>query len=248
MRVVNEICTNKFVLQKAILIRSGEQESRGKSIATIHGINVDDNGKPTIGSGKLLTSAGLSVLVKSFVPEQQMCFIEDRVLACGVEGVMWWKAPCTEMVWFNTREKDDGIGARGGKVHLPGLIFFAGANRKWYVFAVKGTTRPNLSSPLFQAPFYNVYESGDICTGNADIPNGVGIADIDGYERGFFQSRFTHPNIRSKGRLTKFRGGGGALWKSLLTGRRKCFPESSLVPVNGTLGDLFRQIKKLSSR
>lgn len=236
MKVINRLDPQVFHLSKAILIRSGSRDGYGNSpaVASIHDVVPNKQGVPEIGSGRLMTRKALSELVRSITPEQSMRLLPDRILASGVEGVMWWKKPSTENVWFNTNKDRDQIGMRCGRVPLPGLVFVT-SRGTLKVFAVKGDSKPTATTPLYQAPFYNVDKAGNVCRGNAAMPTESSTIDIDGYEKGFFQSRFTHPNVHIQSELSRYRGGAAALWRSLLSGKRSLFPEKSLVPMGVTL-------------
>ncbi len=231
MKVLNKLETEVFKLTKAILIRTGGNRGMGgqSAIASVHDIAFNKQGVAELCAGSLMTKAAVSELVRSVTPEQSMRLIPSKILATGVEGMMWWKKPSVEMVWFNTNG-EDGIGARCGRVPLPGLVFVVSDSR-WYVFAVKGDQRPDATTHLYQAPFYNVDSKGLICRGNAELPSTSTVDDMDGFERAFFQSRFTHPNLHSKKGLSLYRGGASALWLSMLAGKKKVFPEHSLVPM-----------------
>ena len=66
-------------------------------------------------------------------------------------------------------------------------------------------------------------------------PAGCGADGVDGievWERGFFQSEFTHPY--GAARLTSFPGGFVALWKRL-AGSMKPFPPKYLIDARQTL-------------
>lgn len=237
MNVVNHMGGTPLTLTRAILIRESAPNYIGQreAVASIHDVHRDGKGRATIGAGTFLNDSGLRELVKALVPEQATRFIDERVLAAGAQGVMWWRPAQSTMMWFNTRNASDGIGETHGRVPLPALVFYAGTVG-WYVFAVKGDRRPTPDTPLFQSGMYNVWLDGKICVGNADVPAKYGVDEIDGYERAFFNSRFTHPNVQRGREITKFRGGPGALWRSLLKGRRKTFPQDSLVPAKATVG------------
>jgi len=246
MNVVNNLGGSDFRLMHAILIREQEGSGHGGSleaIASVHPIKRDRRGRATVGAGQFLNSSGLRALVEHLMPERRAQFIDARVLATGAEGTMWWRPAQPTMVWFKTNAKLDGIGEAHGRVPLPSLVFFAGAEG-WFVFAVKGKERPTRDTPLFQTGMYNVWRECKICVGNAAVPRGYGVEDIDAYERAFFESRFTHPNIHVQREVTTYRGGAGALWKSLLGGKKKAFPEHTLVPIRQTVGQwLDRTIK-----
>ena len=86
---------------------------------------------------------------------------------------------------------------------LPGLVFGA-SSRAWRVWAVKGSRRPTLGTPLFQAPFFNVNAHGHICQGNVPVPEGTTVEKIGAWNDAFFHSYFTHPNV--VGKLLNYRG------------------------------------------
>lgn len=249
MKVLNHMGGTELALTRAILIRESNSGGNGmrEAIASIHRVERDRNGHPALGAGEFLNTSGLRTLVSSLLPEQGIKFIDGRVLANGAEGVMWWRPAQTTMVWFKTNETADGIGEAHGRVPLPSLVFFAGA-KGWFVFAVKGNERPNRDTPLFQAGMYNVWSDGKICVGNANIPRAHNVEDIDGYERAFFESQFTHPNVHVARQLTAYRGGAGALWKKLLAGKSRQFPEQSLVPLKKNLGQWLTGITGRSAR
>src|SRR5258706_5478467 len=95
----------------------------------------------------------------------------------------WWRAPCKRTVWFEAEDgADEGIGTRHGPASHPALVF-AAAGGKWYVFAVKDKGRPGPDTPLYRAPYFNVWKTGEICTGNVRLPAAKRAAAIEAYER-----------------------------------------------------------------
>jgi hypothetical protein len=56
-------------------------------------------------------------------------------------------------------------------------------------------------------------------------PESATVAAIPAWERGFYESAFTHANV---GRLTRYKGGFEGLWESL-KGKRRRFPTESLI-------------------
>ena len=224
-------------LSQAILIYSGVGAG---GFATVHDVlpSDDPSARPQLMAGTPVTRKALVALMGDLSATESFGFLPENVLAVGDNYLVWWSKPQTRNVWFNA---DEPLGARCGKTPQPGLIFAVLGNA-WSVHAVKGETRPSPDTPLFQAPYFNVWESGRICTGNVTLPSMSSVDRISTYEDAFFRSYFTHPNIRGKGRLTKFRGGPFALWLSLLNRPRKVFPESSLVRINRTAGALVNSI------
>ena len=67
-------------------------------------------------------------------------------------------------------------------------------------------------------------------------PESTSVAAISEWERGFYESAFTHANV---GRLTRHRGGFEGLWIEL-SGKRTLFPLESLIVLPETLAQFVR--------
>lgn len=245
MEVVNSMEREVYGIRGAILLHGKIRQSglgRGDgSFATIHEVESQGDERPQILAGRVMSSSELEATLGALNPKKRMSFIPEALLASSSAGMVWWRRPSSARVWFNTRIKDDGLDGRTGVTPQPALVF-AVCGGSWLVFAVKGGERPTQDTELFQAPYFNVYETGSICVGNAAIPKGATPDTIPGYESAFFDSRFTHANVWTKGKLVTWRGGPKALWESLLAGRHRSFPERALVPTDRTVGKLIEQI------
>lgn len=236
MEVINRVEAEAFVLSSAILLHTRES-SRGsghvydsgkkRAFATLHPVRDDAKGSKVIGEGSLVSHQALGEIIEQLAPQRGLNFLPPEVLATCATGIVWWRRPAPAKVWFNTQ---DGLGQKNGTTPQPGLVFAATASG-WWVWAVKGAERPARDSKLYQAPYYNVNSQGSICTGNADVPEGLGIDSIPGYEAAFWGSRFTHPNVHDRRKLCAWPGGAEKLWLALLSGRRRSFPEQALVDV-----------------
>jgi PRTRC genetic system protein B len=153
----------------------------------------------------------------------------------------WWVPPARRHIWFRCTGGELGAHERGESVPHPGLVFAAASDRTWRVWAVKGCERPSEATPLFQAPYFNVYGTGAICQGNVDVPTGGfagSVADrIEAWNKAFFDSFFTHPN--TQGPLVNYKGGPYRFWRDMLDGRHAVFPESALVPLGTSLAQVL---------
>jgi hypothetical protein len=67
-------------------------------------------------------------------------------------------------------------------------------------------------------------------------PDSAAVASISGWERGFYESAFTHANV---GRLTRHTGGFERLWAELAD-KPKPFPVSTLIELPQTLAQFVR--------
>ena len=220
-----------LALQQAVLIYRGAQ---GSAFATVHDVE-EVNGEATILVGKAMTPRAAITLSRELVKGiGHGGFIPDTVLYMDGDLLLWWTRPGKRHIAF--RAEGLGTAERGEVVPHPGLVF-AASSQVWKVWAVKGDTRPTPETGLFQAPYFNVYDSGAICQGSASVPEGTTAEKIDTWNDAFFGSFFTHPNVRKK--LVKYRGGSYKFWKDVLDGKFAQFPEQVLVPLQTTLGQLL---------
>jgi PRTRC genetic system protein B len=80
--------------------------------------------------------------------------------------------------------------------------------------------RPYADTRMAVAPFWNLSDSGLVCAGSMRCPSGVSISTMKAWEKGFYESAFTHANV---GRTTRHKRGFeffGAAWQ----GREHAFP------------------------
>jgi len=178
-------------------------------------------------------------MLKTLTPTQEEApsLLGNNILAKGSDYLVWFCKPQKRQVFFKCSEFD----GESALTDHPGLIFMIGKG-KWYVFATKTSMRPTANTPLYVAPYFNVWKGGHICTGNIDTPKGKMKFNTAAWEEAFFRSYFSHPNQHEKGALTTFRGGIFALWKALMKGR--IFPKETLVPEGKNLGEMFESVVK----
>jgi PRTRC genetic system protein B len=153
-------------------------------------------------------------------------FIHERLLYLAPNTLAWWLPACRRRVWFDT---DGVIGERAGECSHPPLLFVVN-KRQWSVFALRTNARPRADTPLCVAPYFNVWDDGQICIGNADVPEGASADNIGAFENAFFRSRFTHTNHDE---LIHRDGGAVRLWLDLLDGAE--FPLDCLIDAKRTL-------------
>jgi len=92
------------------------------------------------------------------------------------------------------------------------------------------------STKLAVAPYWNLSDDGRVCTGTMRRPDSASVGAILSWERGFYESAFTHANV---GRLTRHEGGFEALWTGLAEKRQR-FPLQTLIVLPQTLTQFVR--------
>ncbi|MBN3785669.1 PRTRC system protein B [Burkholderia sp. Ac-20353] len=219
-------------LSHALLLYTGND---GAHFATAHAVIADrKSGRPIIGAGRPLDRKvlvqTLRQLAEHAAPKAE--FLPATVLGVSPDAVTWWCPPAMRRVFFEC----ENLGKRSAVVPHPGLVFQA-SNQGFRVFAVAGSDRPVRETPLFEPPYFNTWDLGRICIGSAHVPKRVDVASIDGWEGGFFDSAFTHPN--AGGKRIEYKDGEYAFWRDMLDGKfGETFPLNALVPMKRTVAQL----------
>jgi PRTRC genetic system protein B len=221
--------TGSDVLLRSALLLYGSDE--GTQFATVHPIGAK-GGRPVIGAGRPLDRealiAALQQLAEHAAPKVE--FLPPTVLGVSTRAVTWWCPPAPRRVFFDC----ENLGKRSAVVQHPGLVFQAAADG-FKVFALADGDRPTAASKLYEPPYFNTWDRGRICIGSARVPKRIDIASIAGWESGFFESAFTHPN--AGGKRVAYRDGEYAFWRDMLDGKFTTgFPLEVLVPMKATVG------------
>jgi len=132
---------------------------------------------------------------------------------------------------FYAKGKGDELDQLSGKRFPQPALLFRASEGHLAVRALAEIERPTPKTKLFRAPYWNVYESGDVCLGSTKVPREASVASLPRWEQAFFESEFIHANVAKK--LTEFPGGFVAMWKSLI-GKKK-FPVEHLADAGETL-------------
>lgn len=172
---------------------------------------------------------GLGVdLPREVLPANVLCRTQDVIV--------WWTRPGVRTLYF-------GAGCKLAKLDgedfpVPGLVWrLELADKRLYLRAISGSRRPSAGTPLYVAPFLNVYNDGHfgpglVCQGTMRRPKLAGVGNLHEWEEGFFgaagSSQLATPATTHKGQLW-------ALWRSLK--RKKAFPAKHLLPADQSLAE-----------
>ena len=235
MFTVAEEGTARVQLSRAILVYATQG---GGNFATVHDIAEQPNGGATILPGRPMTAFAAARMARRLTKRRQGGFIPDKLLYQDCGAVAWWLPPAQRRIWFRCAQRELGAAERSEVVSHPGLVFCVTSSRKWYVWAVRGDARPNEGTQLFRAPYFNVWESGQICVGNVDLPERATTERLEEWNNAFFDSWFTHPNVHQG--LVHYRGGAYGFWRDMLDGKHASFPQRVLVSLDRTLGEALQ--------
>ena len=242
-------------LKAAVLVYGAEHGSPDASAyATVHGIEKRGQ-RYSLAAGMPATKEACATLARSLGAASTLTgFMPENLLYLGARTLIWWRPPAPATVYFDTTKDAAGdqpkdktgaslIGKKAGRTPQPGLVF-AVTPAGWYVYAVMGSARPTPETKLRRAPYFNVWTSGQICTGNVRLPDSLSPAALQRFERAFFDSEFTHPNVKGKERLVNHPEGAYALWASLFAlPAGQAFPEAHLVRLTLDLQGLAKRLE-----
>lgn len=108
--------------------------------------------------------------------------------SCAEGYVIWHTPPQPVKLLFT-----ENLGIPSGTANIPALIWKAGKG-SLQIFAVTDTAMKE-TTPLFYAPFFNLYHDGRVCMGNVRIriPNDCGLEQfMELWQDYFFNSYFSH--------------------------------------------------------
>jgi PRTRC genetic system protein B len=231
---------HEFKLSHAILLYgSGRYHSDSLSAATLHEVK-EVAGQPAIQPGSPITIDAIEALTQGLGRRLDNCLLSERMLAVSLGQMIWWTPAARRRIWFNPTKGDkhyaDLKKLNGKIVAHPPLVFCAADD--FTVFALASNKRPTLTTKLFRAPYYNIDKSGVMCTGNVKLPGVINPGAVEGFEKAFFNSAFSHSHWGHQ--LTRFPGGHQALWQAMTTA--KTFPKEHLLSTKHTMAGLLKGI------
>jgi PRTRC genetic system protein B len=202
--------------------------------------DMDRNGNPI--NAHPLTIKEANVLAKSLQTDKEIkkAFLKPTgILPTNIlqinpsekATVLWYTKSQQRQLYFV-----NGLSIPNGKAQVPSMLWFANKN-SLSVFALASDRRPTEKTLLHYAPFFNVYENGNVCMGtvNIDIQNSASVEEfMQAWESYFFNSYFSH----LLGNYNPIKGNCVTMWKDLI-GTENPFPKEELKPNNKTLKNLL---------
>ena len=203
--------------------------------------DMDKNGSPINAHPLTVREADLLAKALRTEKDKNKAFLKsDGVLPTNIlhinpstnkGSVLWYTKAQKRQLYFVS-----GLDIPSAMAYVPPMIWYANKN-SLSVFALASNRRPTEKTPLYSAPFFNIYKDGRVCMGSVsiDIKNSASIEDfVSAWEDYFFNSYFSH----LLGSDSPIKGNCVNLWKDLIqTG--KTFPKEVLKKNNKTLKNLL---------
>lgn len=237
MENITGIFNETFLPVKALVVYQSQQD---EGHVYVEAYDIGSNGKPvnahplslkeTIALAESLNTS--SELKNNYLKSKGLLPDKALYIHPSAQGFAIWHTPGQEVdLLFK-----ESLQIPCGKAFAPPLIWKADKNGL-QLYAVKTDGRPTIKTPLFQAPFFNLYGDGRVCMGTVD----VGIDKIDcledfmaAWERCFWGSYFSH----LIGEISPIEGNIVQLWQQQVNTQRK-FPLDVLKVTDKTIKDLI---------
>lgn len=232
-----------LALSTAILLYRPEASRQGRTyetpqptasaFASIHPVEPDGNGQPTIGAGSPLTRAHLRQWAKALGRAAPPEILPENVLVSHPDLLAWWVPAQVRSGYFALTSSDElkTLSKRVVvQVPFPAHLFIA-TRSNLSVYALARSERPTADTEVLHSPILNVYVDGKLCWGNIPKPKTLTAAAIPAYEQAVFDSWSTHPNPGQDTTVTG-RGGLVEIWDDLAERGARTFPTRRLRPFN----------------
>ena len=167
----------------------------GRVLARQHPVVLEKDKAPRLGAGSLVTGNLVDELLE-LSDRRPLTYVPENVIAMSRNAIAWFEPATTRTMYFKP-STDKAVADFDGKaVPQPPLVFIA-KNRCLDVFALADNVRPTLQTPLYRAPYWNVFEGhgsagGRVCLGSMVLPDSVQPQDVGAWSDAFFASNFTH--------------------------------------------------------
>ena len=205
--------------------------------------DMDENGIPI--NAHPLTEKEAKTLVKALNTKTQKEKSKDFLKPKGIlptnilqinpsenGSVLWFTKSMKRQLYFT-----ENLEIPNGTAEVPAMLWLAN-KRSLKIFALSSNRRPTEKTELFYAPFFNVYEDGNVCMGTVDVnfQNSTSLEEFtEKWENYFFNSYFSH----LMNEHNPINGNCVSLWKSLIN-TEKQFPKEILKQANRTLKNLLK--------
>jgi PRTRC genetic system protein B len=207
-------------LKAAILLYGG---AKGIRFASVHEPYRDQIGAPYLDAGRAITTEFLRTLAHELGMRMSAEILPAHVLVRTPEITAWW-VPAAVRPMFFAATSDAAI--LNGKLYPhPPLVFSVEPGHSLRVRALFENQRPDRTSMLGVAPYWNTDPGGHVCLGSMPTPGSAGLESLAEWVDGFFRSEFTHSGAT---KLTKHPHGHFGLWRDLAGTDR--FPNEWIVP------------------
>ncbi len=194
-------------LQGAILVYKGARDV----FASWHEATAGKGTAPQLGPALPLSTMFLKSLAEGLGSNLRTELLPPNVLVRTPDTLVWWTPATSRRMFFS--QFDEILGPLSGRSFPHPALVFRVSGRELRIRAISQSKRPDATTPLFVAPYYNTQENGLVCQGSMRSPEGPFVNAMTAWEDAFFASEFTH--LWGGGLMCQHKQGVAGLWKSV---------------------------------
>ncbi|KQB43869.1 PRTRC system protein B [Flavobacterium daejeonense] len=236
---MNDITENFGTLYHPKLALVFYQTKEMNSDTYVESFDMDKNGNPINAHPLTVREANqLAKALKTAKEEKEPCLKSEGIIS---NAILHIDPVQNKVIWFTKSMQrelcfTENLGIPKGLVNVPPMLWIANKN-SLSVFALGSNRKPNENTKLYNAPFFNVYENGNVCMGTVDVQIKK-IASLEeftiAWETYFFNSYFSHLMQD----YNPINGNCVILWESLVN-TNNAFPKEVLKKNGKTLKDIL---------
>jgi len=196
------------------------------AFASLHAIEQDGDGQPTIAAGAPLSRAHLRRWTEALGRTVRPELLPANILVAHPDMLAWWVPEQVRPGYFALSAPPTGLRALSERTVVPvpyPAHLFVATRYGLGVYALPASDRPAADTRVLHSPILNVFVDGRLCWGSIQKPKSLTVAAIPDFERAVFESWSTHPNPGQELTITG-RGGLVGLWDDLAARRARRFP------------------------
>lgn len=196
MTNITQVFKEMYLPVKALLIY--QRETNLGNNMYIESYDINKKGRPI--NAHPLTIREITELAENLqtLPEQQYQFLQSEGLLPenllyvqpDAQGFALWHTPAQKVPLLFI----DQLGIPCGEACIPPLIWKA-TRDDLHIYAMKDGKKPCMKTPLYHAPFFNIYVNAKVCMGTVDVSFEEQTSlekFIIQWQHYFFNSYFSH--------------------------------------------------------
>ncbi|MCY1704013.1 hypothetical protein [Deinococcus sp. SL84] len=164
--------------------------------------------------------------------QEQLTLLPPEIIAISGKRIAWTVPGRVRPMALRSNNRSvqafDGV-----PLPHPHLLFIAGPGTL-HVYALGSSDRPQGDTPLYRAPYMNIFTNNQMCRGTVPLPQDPNISQLTQYEDLFFLSNSTGGDVFLPDTIASYQH------LLELCQERGHFDPQWLVPTGQTLGDVIQ--------
>ena len=191
----NYVDPDPMTLRHAILVYASSKH------ATILRSDITVTGGQTQLDNAVEVTADVIHKLLALVDRRPLTLIPENVVGMSYDACAWFVPAQPRRLLFSP-DRDKALAELNGRSFAQPPLVFISRGRNLCVYALQENKKPSGKTPLYNSPYFNIFDNDAVCTGSATLPKGGDPNQTEAWELMFYQSNFTH------------RAGGKVRWKT----------------------------------